>query len=225
MLSKPRKILKRVHPEGIPGPGSILYNKISSFNVFQRHYQFIVHDISHYLDAGRILDVGTGPGWLLLKLNQLNRHFTVSGVDISESMIEMARKNIRNAGKSNEIEIYTASAADLPFADNSFDLVVSTGSAHHWKNATVCLNEIHRVLKPGKYSLIYDLVSDTPKTILKAMARDFGYLKMLLCWLHAYEEPFFSYKMMPEIAAPTLFQEGQTKFVGIMCCLILQKQA
>ncbi|GBC60227.1 hypothetical protein DENIS_1178 [Desulfonema ishimotonii] len=110
---------------------------------------------------GRLLDIGTGPGWLLVKLHEKSSDLRLTGLDISAPMITTARKNIRRLGLSEHIYFREGTAAHLPFAGNSFDIVVSTGSLHHWKEPVRGLNEVYRVLCPGGYALIYDLVSDT----------------------------------------------------------------
>jgi ubiquinone/menaquinone biosynthesis C-methylase UbiE len=139
-------------------------------------------------------------------------------------MVAKAQKNMANAELSGIIEIKESKASHIPFADSTFDTVVSTGSVYHWENPIEGLNEIFRVLKHGGYALIYDVVSDTPVSILKATAHEFGRLKMLLLWLHAFEEPFYSRKNFELLARPTLFKEGRTQFVGVLCCLILKKE-
>jgi ubiquinone/menaquinone biosynthesis C-methylase UbiE len=223
MLSPIRKLLKTFHPESIPWPGTLFYNALSTTNLFQHNYDLLASDILSYCSEGSILDIGTGPGWLLIKLHQKSPKLQLTGLDSSPSMVDKAQKNITNSGLSNIIETKEGNANNIPFPDNSFNIVVSTGSIHHWKDLTAGLNEVYRVLKHGGYALMYDLVSDTPKSILKESAREFGKLKILLLWLHAFEEPFYSYKNFEFLASPTLFKEGQTKFVGIMCCLILKK--
>jgi len=222
-LSPARRLLKIFHPEGIPWPGTVFYNAISGTSVFQRHYELLTKDILNYCSEGSILDVGTGPGWLLVKLHQRSSRLRVIGVDASPSMVAKAQKNMANAGLSDIIEIKKGEASHIPFVDSSFDTVVSTGSIHHWKQPTDSLNEIYRVLKYGGYALMYDLVSDTPMSVLKERAREFGRLKMLFLWLHAFEEPFYSRKNFELLARPTLFKEGRTQFVGLFYCLILQK--
>ncbi len=223
ILSPIRKVLKTFHPEGIPWPGTAFYNAVSATNIFQRHYELICRDILNYCSQGRILDIGTGPGWLLKKLHQASANFQITGLDISASMVAKARKNIEQAGLSDVINIDQGQADSMPFADCTFDMVVSTGSVHHWKDPTAGLNEIYRTLKQGGYALMYDLVSDTPKSIMKTASQEFGRLKMFLLWLHAFDEPFYSHKKLHLLACPSLFKEGQTQFVGVMCCLILHK--
>ena len=224
-LSLPRRLLKAVHPEGIPWPGTAVYNLVSTTSIFQRHYDLIARDILSYCSQGSILDIGTGPGWLLVKLHQLSPGIRGTGVDASPSMVAKARKNIAKAGLSGMIEVLEGKASHLPFADGSFDAVVSTGSIHHWKDPTAGLNEAYRVLKDGRYALMYDLVSDTPPAVLEQVAREFGRLKMMFLWLHAFEEPFYSQKEFELLVRPTLFEKDRTRFVGVLCCLVLKKGA
>jgi ubiquinone/menaquinone biosynthesis C-methylase UbiE len=222
-LSPLRRLLKVVHPEAIPWPGTAFYNTISETSVFQRHYELIAKDILNYCSKGAILDVGTGPGWLLVKLHQESPRLRMVGMDASPAMVDRARKNMVVAGLSDVVEVKEGEASHMDFSDNSFDTVVSTGSVHHWKEPTACLNDIHRVLRQGGYALLYDLVSDTPTSIIKEKAREFGRFKILFLWLHTFEEPFYTRKDFEWLARSSLFKEGRTQFVGLFYCLILKK--
>jgi len=82
-----RQFVKRLHPEGIPWPGSVLYNALSSTRVFMRHYELVAHDVARYGAAERILDIGTGPGHLLSALRKTFPNTQLVGVDISPAMI------------------------------------------------------------------------------------------------------------------------------------------
>jgi ubiquinone/menaquinone biosynthesis C-methylase UbiE len=223
-LSPLRRLLKVVHPEAIPWPGTAIYNAISETSVFQRHYELIAKDIINYCSEGAILDVGTGPGWLLVKLHQESARLRMVGLDASPAMVDKARKNMAIAGLSDVVEVKEGEASHMPFADSSFDIVVSTGSVHHWKESTACLNDIYRVLKQGGYALLYDFVSDTPVSIVKERGREFGRLKILFLWLHTFEEPFYTCKNFEWLAHSSLFKEGRTKFVSLFYCLILKKE-
>jgi ubiquinone/menaquinone biosynthesis C-methylase UbiE len=220
-----RRLLKLFHFEGIPWPCSVFYNSISTTSVFQRHYELIARDILSYCAEGSLLDIGTGPGWLLVKLQQHSPEMQLVGIDASPSMVAKARKNMIDAGLSDVIEVKEGNASNIPFADSSFDIFVSTGSIHHWKTPTTALNDVYRVLKPGAYALMYDLVSNTPASLLDEMAREFGKLKTMMFWLHSFEEPFYTRENFESLSQPTLFKKGQTQFVGVLCCLILRKEA
>ena len=224
MLSPLRKALKIFHPEGIPWPGTVLYNAISKVGIFQETYDLIARDILTYSSRGALLDIGTGPGRLLMKLSSMSPGLTMTGLDVSPSMVKKAQKNMQEEGLSDSVPIRVGNASNLPFPDQSFDLIVSTGSIHHWKEPKRSFNEIHRVLTDGGYALMYDLVSDTPAPVLRQTAREFGKVKMVLMWVHAFEEPFYSSKGFNSLPHDTLFVDGNIRFVGIMCCLVLRKK-
>ena len=229
-LSPLRRLLKIVHPEAMRGVGAAFYNKISSSAVFQRHYELVASDILSYCSAqhpfreqGALLDVGTGPAYLLLKIHQKSPNMRLAGIDPSPAMLAKGRQNVSAAGLDEVIELKDGGATNMPFPDESFDIVVSTASIHHWKEPTAGINEIYRVLEKGGYALLYDVVSDTPKEILEQFSREIGRLRTFLFWLHGFEEPFYDRLNFTSLAQPTLFKQVQTRFVGLLYCLILKK--
>ena len=94
MKSRWRKFIKKFHPEGIPWPGSVLYNALSRSEIFLRHYELVARDVASYGPAKRILDIGTGPGQLLAALRKELPDAELVGVDISAPMVKRARRNI-----------------------------------------------------------------------------------------------------------------------------------
>jgi ubiquinone/menaquinone biosynthesis C-methylase UbiE len=222
-LTPIRRLMKLIHPEGIPWPGSFFYNALSSSAIFMKHYELAAEDILSHCSQGTLLDIGTGPARLLLKLHQQSPGMRLVGIDSSSAMVTKAKQNVAEAGLSEFIEIQLGSANNIPFPDQSFDIVVSTVSMHHWKQPEACLNDIYRVLKDNSYAIIYDLVSDTPKSTLSDIRREFGRLKATMFWLHSFEEPFYTCRNFEEIAQSSLFGKGRTQFLGLFCCLILKK--
>jgi ubiquinone/menaquinone biosynthesis C-methylase UbiE len=225
-LSPLRRLLKIVHPEAMRGVGAVFYNKISSSAIFQRHYELVAGDILSYCpfrEQGALLDVGTGPAYLLLKIHQQLPNMRLAGIDPSPMMLAKGRQNVSAAGLDKVIELKEGRSTNVPFGDESFDIVVSTASIHHWKEPTAGINEIYRVLKKGGYALLYDVVSDTPKEILERFSREIGRLRTFLFWLHGFEEPFYDRRNFASLVQPTLFKQGQTRFVGLLYCLILKK--
>jgi ubiquinone/menaquinone biosynthesis C-methylase UbiE len=139
-------------------------------------------------------------------------------------MVAKAASNVRKAGLAGAIKVKKGDASHIPYGDGFFDVVVSTGSIHHWKESARALNEIYRVLKYNGYALLYDVVSDTPRSVLKEAAREFGRLRMLLLWLHAFEEPFYSQQDLKLLPEQSLFKKGNTHFTGVVCCLLMRKE-
>jgi ubiquinone/menaquinone biosynthesis C-methylase UbiE len=191
----------------------------------QRHYDLVAEDVAGFATQGRLLDIGTGPGWLLLALRRRAPQLRLTGLDISPAMVRKARANIAQACPGGGIEVVQAPATHLPFPDGAFNLVVSTGSLHHWKDPVGGLNECHRVLAPGGVALLYDVVSKLPPEIARAAVRQFGRYRMTLLWLHSFEEPFYSQKEMGKLAAQSVFGEGDLRFVGVLCCLTLRRSS
>ncbi len=222
-LSPLRRLLKLVHPEAMRGIGAAFYNKVSSSQIFQRHYELLAKDILSYCSKGNLLDIGTGPAWLLLKIHQYAPDLRLTGIDPSQVMLAKGLQNISSAGLDKVIELKNSGASKIPFRDESFDIVISTASVHHWKEPADCFNEAYRVLKKEGFCLFYDVVSDTPKEILKQLGRDAGRFKTFLFWLHDFEEPFYTSVNFASLAQPTLFKEGKSKFVGLFCCLTMKK--
>lgn len=101
-----------------------------------------------------ILDVGCGPGDLAAMLSERLPEARIAGLDLSPSMVELARRKATGDGR---LSFEVGDVASLPFESGSIDLVVSTLSLHHWPDAGAGFSEIARVLRPGSAALVYDL--------------------------------------------------------------------
>ena len=223
MSSRWRKYIRRLHPEGIPWPGSVFYNALSSTKIFFRHYELVADEVAHYGEAAHLLDIGTGPGHLLLAIGKTLPDAQLIGVDISSAMVAQAKRNVERYGHGLHIEVRVAGANALPFADETFDRVISTGSLHHWKDPLQALSEAHRVLTVNGYALLYDLVREMPKEVREEIRARFGGFRLALLWLHSFEEPFLNAEEMDALGRRTAFAVEGTKFTGAFCCLVLRK--
>jgi SAM-dependent methyltransferase len=108
-------------------------------------------------DGARVLEVGCGPGHLSIRLAR-QHGLDVTGLDLDPAMIERARANADRSEDGDERwpSFLVGDVAALPFPDESFDLVVSTMSMHHWADPTAGMAEIDRVLRTGASALIWD---------------------------------------------------------------------
>jgi len=93
----------------------------------------------------KVLEIGVGMGADYLEW--LKAGAVATGVDLSAASIERARQRCEVAGYQPDLQI--SDAEQLPFAENSFDIIYSYGVMHHSPNTPQCLREARRVLKPG----------------------------------------------------------------------------
>lgn len=119
-----------------------------------RHFAAKINGIS--IAGNRVLDIGTGSGCLAIELARAHPHWRITGVDISENMLQLARQNVIWGTLADRIDFTQASAAALPFSDGYFSLVVSNSSFHLWQDPLSVFKEIARVTSPGGYCIIWD---------------------------------------------------------------------
>ena len=110
----------------------------------------------------RVLDVGCGSGWATRLLARIAGEGRVTGIDISDEMIRVARES--SEGLSN-VHFEVATAEQLPFADNSFTHAFSMESLYYYRDIPKALKEIHRVLAPGGlFAAVVDLYLENEPT-------------------------------------------------------------
>jgi ubiquinone/menaquinone biosynthesis C-methylase UbiE len=117
--------------------------------------------------GARILEVAPGPGYLAIELARLG--FEVSGLDISHSFVALAGQSARDAGVS--VDFRQGDAARLPFADNSFDLILCQAAFKNFEHPVTALNEMHRALRPGGAVVIQDMSHDATRADIRNEVR------------------------------------------------------
>ncbi|WP_373495928.1 methyltransferase domain-containing protein [Aquiflexum sp.] len=112
--------------------------------------------------GSKILDIGSGCGFDSIYASILtHRSIMVTGVDMTEEMLEQARKNAIIAECTN-IQFVKGYAEDLPIPSESMDLVISNGVINLCLDKEQVYKEIHRVLRPGGEFRIADVMLDIP---------------------------------------------------------------
>jgi len=139
-------------PESIPTPGAIFYNATVA-KVLRKPETKIVSDVVAKMRTGTVLDLGSGTGYLTVRIAGRAPSLRVYGIDLSRQMVKIAGRRARGVDNA---QFVFGNAARLPFNDNSIDLVISTGASHHWKTPRLVFDECYRVLKTGGEAWIYD---------------------------------------------------------------------
>jgi ubiquinone/menaquinone biosynthesis C-methylase UbiE len=142
----------------LTGRHAALYDRVAAGLVLGRLYRSMAAQLVRALPHdGSILDVGTGPGRLLVEIALRRPDLRVIAVDPSTDMVRHAQDRALAAGLADRIEVHVGTAEALPFPDDSFDTVSSTLSAHHWADIDTAITEQARVLRPGGRLVVYDL--------------------------------------------------------------------
>ncbi len=111
--------------------------------------QFLIlaHELN--LNGGeRVLELGSGPGVLSTHLAKVLSRGEVTGLDLSDRMVELASEKVRDTGLTN-VKFVQGDALGLQFSDGAFDAVVSSYLVHWVPDVDRYFSEIHRVLKVG----------------------------------------------------------------------------
>lgn len=101
-----------------------------------------------------ILDVGCGGGRTIAKLAALATKGVVYGVDYAKGSVAASRARNAQLIHAGRVEIKQASVAELPFLENTFDLVTAVETQYYWADLVKNMQEILRVLKPGGTLLV-----------------------------------------------------------------------
>jgi demethylmenaquinone methyltransferase/2-methoxy-6-polyprenyl-1,4-benzoquinol methylase len=102
-----------------------------------------------------ILDVATGTGDMAILASQMLQPKKVTGIDISEKMLEIGRRKYK-AENIDNIELLYGDSETINFSDNSFDAVTVAFGVRNFENLHKGLEEILRVLKPGAMLVVLE---------------------------------------------------------------------
>lgn len=148
----------------LPKFGAALYDRLMRGEALDRHYGEIAADLVARCKRGRLLDVGTGPGRVLVALARLAPEIELYGLDIAEAMIDRARANL---GRS-KVELRVGSIEHTEYPADFFDAVACSGSFYLWEHPSESLDEIFRILKPGGAAYLYESYSDFDEVAFRA---------------------------------------------------------
>lgn len=135
-------------------------NSFAEGNLYDRQTQDAGHllQIINSLELApgcKVLDLGTGTGYVAFEIAKRYKLVQVIGLDIVEKTLE---KNVEKAKEEHlsNIKFMSYDGMNFPFDSNTFDIVVSRYALHHFPNIEKTFTEISRILKPGGQLLISD---------------------------------------------------------------------
>jgi ubiquinone/menaquinone biosynthesis C-methylase UbiE len=136
--------------------------------------------------AERILDIGAGTGLLFEHLQSTYMPKRIVALDISESMLSIAKK--KRMAKPTLLTAIISSATSIPFDSNYFDIAFCINAFHHFPDHEKVLVEIARVLRNGGIFVLLDLSLD-------------GQLRKVWAKINkqAFKEPYAKYHTTSEL--------------------------
>ena len=144
--------------KGLPMEGLIAtwYAK-TTLKDLKRH-QWMAKQLVEIIPAnGNVLEIAPGPGYFCIELAKLG-NFRITGLDISKSFVEIARRNASAAG--SKIDFQEGNASAMPFENNTFDFTFCQAAFKNFSEPVKAIAEMYRVLRPGGMSVIADLRRD-----------------------------------------------------------------
>jgi demethylmenaquinone methyltransferase/2-methoxy-6-polyprenyl-1,4-benzoquinol methylase len=183
----------------------------SMFNSIARRYDFLNHFlsfgtdywwrrkavriISKYTKHPRILDVATGTGDLAIESIKAGP-VSVTGIDISEKMLEVGREKIQKRGLSDKIELIKGDSENIGFDDNSFDVAMVAFGVRNFSDPQKGLSEMWRVTKPG--GLLVVLEFSKPLSFPLKQLYNFYFLNILPLFGRLFSNDRKAYSYLPE---------------------------
>ena len=132
------------------------YDEGESFSMVREDYPDILRELKKE-PFGSLLDCGCGTGAVLALLHKRFPDRSCTGIDLSEQMIEVARKTL-----PADVKLLVGDCENLPFPENSFDVVLCSHSFHHYPHPQRFFDSAHRVLKPGGRLILRDNTGALP---------------------------------------------------------------
>ena len=154
---------------------------------------------------------GTVPGYLPIEIAKRAPQIAVVGIDSSKALVQIAQANAEREGLSDRFRFVKCDANRLDFADDSYDLVISTGSLHAWKNPVLVINECFRVLKAGCEAWLLDPAHIITPEAQQAMGRGLEAMDRFAYWWGSFTSkltPPYTVMEIEEIIRRTKFEKG-----------------
>jgi ubiquinone/menaquinone biosynthesis C-methylase UbiE len=200
------------------------------YDTFSREYrmgdfQEYASLAASYLGQGAsVLEVAAGPGYFCIELAKLG-DFKITGLDISDDLVGIARTNASQAGVA--VDFVQGNASAMQFPDAAFDLVFCSWAVKNFMEPVKVLNEMYRVLNPGRTALIVDLNHEATGEDWRGYAADRGLkgmtaFSMRLAFM-IQRSGAYSASQFERLLEGTPFRRREIQSRGINLCISLTK--
>jgi 2-polyprenyl-3-methyl-5-hydroxy-6-metoxy-1,4-benzoquinol methylase len=146
-----------LEPEVMDDPEQALAYARADFEEENQGFVDRFRDHCPELTEGHVLDIGCGPGDIPIRLVQALPHCRVTGVDASAPMIRLAEEAVQKAGLADRITFRCERVQTLSLSEPA-DAAVSNSLLHHLPNPLQFWYRLKRLVRPGSYVLVMDLL-------------------------------------------------------------------
>lgn len=155
---------------GMEGPVATWYANNTRKNIAD--YKRDAKSVAARVQEGTsILEVAPGPGYLSVELAKLGS-YKITGLDLSTTFVDIARKNAKEAGV--DVSFRQGDASEMPFDADVFDFITCRAAFKNFAAPVQALDEMYRVLKPGGKASIIDLRGDVSAEAVNKHVNDMG---------------------------------------------------
>lgn len=215
--------LKQLLSEGVEGYFAIKYAEFArNSEEMQNEYRRLAEKVVSLFEGGKLLEIGPGPAYVSIEIAKRLPMVEIIGLEISDTMIEIAKKNAKEHEVSEKITLKKGDASKMPLEDSEFDFVITSGSLHHWKKPTQVVDEIYRVLRPGCRALVSDLMKDAPKEKVHDFANKIDSKLMRWGLKHSFKESYTA-RQIEQMIKSTHFREIEITEEEISMGIMLRK--
>ena len=186
-----------------------LLNHLLSANIDKIWRRKTIKKLSHF-QPKTILDIATGTGDFAVAATKI-KGAEITGIDISEGMLKVARRKIVRKGLTDFIELQKADSENLPFGKDVFDAAIVGFGVRNFENLEKGLAEILRVLKPGGH--FYILEFSKPKKVPFKQLYKFYFTRILPLVGRMVSKDTNAYTYLPE--SVNEFPDGE-RFLTIL---------
>jgi len=208
------------------GPIATWYAKITQKDV-RRHKLEAQRWAQKIAPGSRVLEIAPGPGYFCIELAKLGQ-YRITGLDISQSFVEIARKNASAAGI--QAEFRQGDAANMPFESESFDFLFCQAAFKNFSQPVKAIAEMYRVLRPGGTGIILDLRRDASQAEIDREIENMGLGRLdeyLTRWTfrNVLLKNAYSLDEMKAMAAQTSFGTYKIDREGVGFQVLLEKRS
>ena len=126
------------------------------------------------LTTGRLLDLGTGPGDIPIRVARARPRWHIVAVDASQAMIQLARRAADRAGVSASVELVLGDAKTTSLPTAGFDVVFSNSILHHVNETDRLWAEVKRLARPGGMVLFRDLARPDNEDVARRIVEQYS---------------------------------------------------